>query len=80
MSTLWETYRGSKPFFRARAIKAYNAKRLIHEIAFIAYYFHWSRKEIIELNHLERIRWCNIISEFHKEGSNEPKNVFEDFT
>lgn len=80
MSKLRERYRSAKLFFRTRAIKAYSQKRLIQEIAFIAYYFHWSRKEIIELSHLERIQWCNTISEFHKEGSTEPRNVFKDFT
>lgn len=35
-------------------------------MSFISYYFHWSRKEVLSLEHKSRIRWCNEISAIHK--------------
>lgn len=60
-------------------MKLYPRERLYQEMAFIAYYFHWTRKEILELEHLERIQWCNEISDFHKADSSQEDNVFKDF-
>lgn len=36
------------------------------ELSFISYYFHWSRKEVEGLSHVERRRWCGEISEINK--------------
>jgi len=35
-------------------------------MAFLAYYYHWSREEILGLPHMERRRWCEEISAIHK--------------
>jgi len=35
--------------------------RLYEEVAFIAFYFHWSREDILNLTHAERLRWVNEI-------------------
>ncbi len=32
------------------------------EIAFVAYHFHWSRDEILDLAHVERRLWAGEIS------------------
>ncbi|WP_342766997.1 DUF6760 family protein [Trinickia dinghuensis] len=37
-------------------------RELYQEIAFIAYHFHWSYADIVEMEHVERRRWCNEIS------------------
>lgn len=60
-------------------MKIYPADRLYGEMAFIAYYTHWSRDEIMNLEHLERARWCNEISAINKRlnGDEEKKNVFD---
>lgn len=39
---------------------------LYQEMAFISYYFHWPNKDVMELDHQSRRRWCNEISEIHK--------------
>ncbi|GBO52956.1 hypothetical protein APA_757 [Pseudanabaena sp. lw0831] len=36
-------------------------ERLYEEVAFIAFYFHWSREDIFNLTHAERLRWVNEI-------------------
>ena len=40
----------------------YAADRLHEEIAYIAYHFHWTREEILDLDHLERRRWVREIA------------------
>ena len=32
----------------------YAADALFREVAYVAYYFHWTRDEILDLSHLER--------------------------
>ena len=51
--------------------------RMYREMAFIAYYFHWSRSEVLSLEHEERRRWCEEITRINRELSDEPKNVFD---
>lgn len=60
-------------------IKAYPEDKLYGEMAFIAYYLHWPRKEIMELTHAERARWCMEISDIHKKLNvdAEKKNIFD---
>lgn len=36
------------------------------EMSFLSYYFHWPHREVIELDHKSRRRWCREISEIHK--------------
>jgi hypothetical protein len=33
------------------------ADRLYEEVAYVAYHFHWSREEILDLEHAERRRF-----------------------
>ena len=35
----------------------YAAERLYSEVAYVAYYLHWSRSEILDLEHAERQRY-----------------------
>ena len=58
-------------------IQTYPAEKLYEEMAFIAYYMHWSREEIMSISHLERIRWCNEISGINRRLNDEPENVFK---
>jgi len=37
------------------------------EVAFVAYHFHWSRNEILEMNHFERGKWVGQISAINEE-------------
>lgn len=36
------------------------------EMSFIAYYFHWSEKELMGLDHKERRSWCKEISSINE--------------
>jgi hypothetical protein len=40
----------------------YPSGRLREEIAYIAYYFHWPYKQIMNLDHLERRHWVKEIA------------------
>jgi hypothetical protein len=44
----------------------YPLKALHEEVAFIAYHFHWSRDEVLGLEHRERQRWVEEISGIHQ--------------
>lgn len=55
----------------------YPASRLYEEMAFLAYYFHWSRENVMTLPHYERQEWCRRVSGINKELSGAPDNVFE---
>ncbi len=46
-------------------------------MAFIAYHFHWSREEIMGLEHHERRTWCKQISGFNRKMNGDPKNIFD---
>ena len=58
-------------------MKCYPLKELYEEMAFIAYYFHWSWTEVMQLPHAERRRWCEEISKINRNLNGEPKNVFD---
>lgn len=45
----------------------YPPELMSREVAFIAYYFHWPRDEILELSHRERRRWVEEISRLNEE-------------
>ncbi|MCI9447243.1 MAG: hypothetical protein HFH36_07570 [Lachnospiraceae bacterium] len=51
----------------------YPADKIYEEAAFVAYYMHWGRTEILSLTHRERIRWCREISEINRKVSGKPK-------
>ncbi|CCH32465.1 DUF6760 family protein [Actinosynnema sp. NPDC047251] len=40
----------------------YAADRLLEEVAYVAYHFHWPREEILDLEHQERRRWVDQIA------------------
>ncbi len=55
----------------------YPASRLFEEMAFLAYYFHWPRSEVMNLAHGERQEWCARVSGINKELTGSPDNLFE---
>jgi len=59
--------------------KSYPIDKLYEEMSFIAYYLHWSQKEIMNLEHKERVRWCKEISNINEKinGDNKKKNIFD---
>jgi len=43
----------------------YPIDRLQEEVAYIAYHFHWSREDIIALEHTERQQWVAEIAKIN---------------
>ena len=46
----------------------YPQERIYQEMTFLSYYLHWSRDEVMRLNHLERRRWCREVSAVNAES------------
>ncbi len=59
-------------------MKVYPRHRLQQEMAFLAYYFHWGRDELMNLDHLERRRWCKELSRINREQDDAPERSLED--
>jgi hypothetical protein len=45
----------------------YPSEALYEEVAFIAYYLHWSHTQIMSLDHAERRRWVAEVSKINKQ-------------
>jgi len=46
-------------------------------MAFLAYYLHWPKDELMHLEHRERRRWCMEVSAINKKLSGTQKGTFE---
>ena len=44
----------------------YAADRLYEEVAYVAYHFHWSLGEILDLEHVDRRRYVEEIGRINK--------------
>ncbi|HKV78334.1 MAG TPA: DUF6760 family protein [Candidatus Sulfotelmatobacter sp.] len=44
---------------------------LYEEVAFVAYHFHWAPEVIVNLEHMDRIRWVKEISAINERVNNE---------
>lgn len=75
MPVLWRTVRGGDE--RPGGIIRYPLDRLYEEIAFIAYHFHWSYDDIMNMEHWERRRWCEEISKINRKINEEVKRRLE---
>jgi hypothetical protein len=58
-------------------VRPYPEDQLYEEMAFIAYHFHWGRDELMTLEHAERRRWCEEISQINRQLNDAPSNPFE---
>jgi uncharacterized protein DUF6760 len=54
-------------------IRGYPLERIYEEVAFIAYYFHWSYEDIMNMDHRERRKWCEEISKINEKINKEMK-------
>ena len=52
-------------------------ERLYQEMAFLAYYLHWSNEALMALDHWERRRWCREVSAINKKLSGDSHKSFE---
>jgi len=55
----------------AVATLTYEADRLFEEIAYIAYHFHWSLDEILDLEHPLRKRFVEEIARINRRAAEE---------
>lgn len=46
-------------------------------MAFIAYHFHWSARDLFDLEHAERRQWCKAISTINRQLDGAPANPFD---
>ena len=46
----------------------YPAEAIYEEVAYVAYHFNWSRAEILDLEHAERLRYVHQIERFTARG------------
>ncbi|RPF28998.1 hypothetical protein EDD32_3549 [Georgenia muralis] len=51
--------------------------QLYEEMAFIAYHFHWPQTELMSLEHAQRRRWCEEISQINRRLDGAPANPFD---
>lgn len=58
-------------------MKGYPLERIYEEVAFIAYYFHWSHDEVMAMDHRERTKWCEEISKINRKMNQEPEHAFK---
>ncbi|WP_390622550.1 DUF6760 family protein [Gimesia fumaroli] len=52
-------------------------KQLYEEMAFIAYHLHWSHHELMNMDHRERRKWCEEISNINRVLDGAPANPFD---
>jgi len=52
---------------RRGGILGYPLGRLQEEVAFVAYHFHWSLEEILNLEHADRRGWVQQISDINQQ-------------
>lgn len=55
----------------------YPQERLYQEMAFLAYYLHWSDEALMALDHWERRRWCQEVSAINKKLSGDEQKTYE---
>jgi hypothetical protein len=49
----------------------YASERLFEEVAYVAYHFHWSLEEILNLEHADRLNFVRQISSINRRLSEE---------
>lgn len=55
----------------------YPVDQLYEEMAFIAFHFHWSRDELMGLEHGERRRWCEEISSINRRFNDQAPSLLD---
>lgn len=65
MSSLSGSVRSGARF--GGGVVSYPSNLLYEEVAFIAFHFHWTREEILNLDHQERQRWVGEINKINQQ-------------
>ena len=66
MPALRRKERDARKFYYG-GLRLYPKDALYKEMAFLAYYFHWSSEDVLRLDHQSRRRWCREVSDIHRE-------------
>ena len=45
---------------------SYPLEQMHEEVAYIAYYFHWPLRDILEMEHHDRRRWAEEIAQINR--------------
>jgi hypothetical protein len=59
-------------------VNLYPVDQLYEEMAFIAFHFHWSRDELMALEHGERRRWCEEISSINRQYNEQGPSLLDE--
>jgi hypothetical protein len=49
----------------------YPLDRLVEEVAFIAYHFHWTHDDVMAFEHADRRRWVEAVSSLNERMNEE---------
>ncbi|MFR4218258.1 MAG: DUF6760 family protein [[Clostridium] innocuum] len=55
----------------------YSRDTLYEQISFLAYYFHWSYDELLNLPHKERNRFCEEAGKINRRANGESESIFD---
>ena len=55
----------------------YSRDTLYEQISFLAYYFHWSYDELLNLLHKERNRFCEEAGKINRRANGESESIFD---
>jgi hypothetical protein len=56
----------------------YPLDRINEEVAFLAYHFHWDYDTIMNLEHRERLHWCEEVSKINKKQNGDETRSITD--
>ncbi|NJO79512.1 MAG: hypothetical protein HC827_14010 [Cyanobacteria bacterium RM1_2_2] len=58
-------------------VVSYPLDLLYEEVAFIAFHFHWSQEEILNLDHRRRQRWVSEISKINQQWNQTDNGIVQ---
>ncbi len=56
----------------------YPIDRLHEEVAFLAYHFHWDYETIMNMEHRERLSWCEEVSKINEKLNGDKSQKLQD--
>lgn len=49
----------------AGGVVSYPLERLLEEVAYLAYHFHWTYEEVLNMEHAERQQWVEQLAQIN---------------
>ncbi|GJL74449.1 DUF6760 family protein [Nitrosomonas sp.] len=53
---------------------------MVEEVAYVAFHFHWSYEQIMNLEHLERLKWVEEIARINRRLNDAAKSEANEFS